>query len=294
MSTHESEGPLGEVFDGVAEAYDEVRRGYADTLVDAALRRGGLGAGSRVVEVGCGTGKLTELLVARGLHVDAVDPGPRMIEVARRRVGDSPLARFHVARFEDVELPSGSFDGVFSATAFHWIDPAVGWRKAASLLEPGGLLALLAHTTVADEQSAELDAGFREAWRIHLPPDAKPWPPLRSAEAHLAGAAERAGNVSEVWDWLLYERHELDEPAAAELFEETVVESELETIEEPAERSIAVLRTTSAYFRIDPARRGSFEADIRRLVERTGAGTARYSLLTFVATAVRTAQPSGA
>ena len=95
-------------------------------------------------------------------------------------------------------------------------------------------------------------------------------------------------------DWLLYGRHELAEPAAGDLFEETIVESELETIEEPADRSIAVLRTTSAYFRIDPSRRESFEADIRRLVERTGGGTARYSLLTFVATAVRTAQPSGA
>src|SRR4029077_15228800 len=112
---------LGEVFDSVAEAYDDVRRGYPTALVDAALTRGALAAGARVVEVGCGTGKLTQALVARGLRVDAVDPGARMIEVARRRVGRSPLVRFHVARFEDVAFGRAPFDAVVSATAFHWV-----------------------------------------------------------------------------------------------------------------------------------------------------------------------------
>src|SRR5688500_15806174 len=102
MPSLEPERPLGEGFDTVAEDYDEVRSGYPGTLVDAARAHGGIGEGARVVEVGCGTGKLTELLVARGRRVDAVDPGARMIEVARRRVGKSPLVRFHVARFEDV------------------------------------------------------------------------------------------------------------------------------------------------------------------------------------------------
>ena len=63
------------------------RQGYPAVLVDAAVARGRLVDGSRVLEVGCGTGKLTELLAAHQLNVDAVDPGPRMIEQAKRRVG---------------------------------------------------------------------------------------------------------------------------------------------------------------------------------------------------------------
>ena len=44
---------------------------------------------------------------------------------------------FRIGRFEDVELPSGAFAAAFSATAFHWVDPSVGWAKVARLLQPG-------------------------------------------------------------------------------------------------------------------------------------------------------------
>ena len=65
MSAPESERRLGEVFDEVADAYDEVRPGHPEAIVDEAIVRGALSPGARVLEVGCGTGKLTELLVAR-------------------------------------------------------------------------------------------------------------------------------------------------------------------------------------------------------------------------------------
>src|SRR6188508_2821068 len=104
MGSAETERPLGEVFDSVAEDYDLVRQGYPAVLVDAAVARGRLVARSCVLEVGCGTGKLTELLAARELIVDAVDPGPKMVEQAKRRVGGNKDVRFHIGRFEDVAL----------------------------------------------------------------------------------------------------------------------------------------------------------------------------------------------
>lgn len=286
MPSAEPSPRRGEVFDSVAQAYDDVRRGYPTALVDAALTRGALRAGSRVVEVGCGTGKLTESLVARGLRVHAVDPGARMIDVARRRVGGSPLVQFHVARFEDVAFAGRSFDAIFSATAFHWVDPTIGWRKAASLLDPGRLLALLTYRTVADEGSADLEAGFRDLWERYVPDD-REWPPSRDVETLLADARQRRGNVSEVWDNLLDERHDLAVPEAAELFENALVLTDIEFVEETADESIALVRTTSSYFRIDPMQRPSFEAGIRELFERHG-GTARVPVMTVLVTAMRT------
>jgi SAM-dependent methyltransferase len=275
----------GELFDDIAEAYDEVRRGYPDVLVDAALERGGLMAGSRVVEVGCGTGKLTEALAARDLSVDAVDVGARMIAMALRRVGSTGLVRFHVGRFEEVDLPTGSFDAVFSATAFHWIDPTVGWRKVAELLRPDGLLALLSHRTAADEHTAAFEAGFRDIWAEYT---GDRWPPSRDEPTVLADAERQRANVSEVWDGLHDGRHRLAVPEAEDLFGAAEMRTVRETVEETAEQGLALLRTTSSYLSIAPERRPSFEDDVRRLFERNG-GTIRFPLLTILVTALRRA-----
>ena len=92
-----------------------------------------------------------------------------MIDNARKRVGLTEDVVFHVGRFEEVALPQAVFDGLFSATAFHWLDPRVSWGKAASHLKPGGLLALLTHSAVHDERSAEADRRFLDVLRRYAP-----------------------------------------------------------------------------------------------------------------------------
>ena len=154
----------GGVFDGVAEAYDTHRSGYPREIVAAAVEVAGLEHGARVVEVGSGTGKLTEELVASRLRVDAVEPGSNMIELARRRVNNSDLVRFHLGRFEDVSLPVAGFAAVFSGSAFHWVDPSVSWAKAAALLRPGRTLALLQPIGVRDEADGTAVDELEEAF----------------------------------------------------------------------------------------------------------------------------------
>jgi SAM-dependent methyltransferase len=277
---------FGQVFDEVAESYDEVRRGYPPSLVDLALERGHLEHGSRILEIGCGTGKLTELLVARGLVVDAVDPGENMVAVARRRVGDTDRVRFHVARFEDVDLPTGAYDAAFSATAFHWIDPTVGWAKAAAHLKPGGLLGLLSHVSASGGDDTA-DEAFVAVLRKHAPDVAKGWRAPRDVDTILTGWHDRRANASEVWDWLMSEgRHSVAEPGAAQLFDDVDVAADVVTTEQTADQLIAHFRTTSLYFRIDPDRRQAFEDDDRRLVESLG-GTIRFSQATILMTARR-------
>ena len=142
VSSDRSLRSFGQVFDSCAPAYDEVRRSYPPVLVDAAIERGGLVPGSRVLEVGCGTGKLTELLAGRGLVVDAVDPGPNMIEVARKRVGETDRVRFHVGRFEELPLDGRRSTVSSRPPRFTGSSPEIGWRKVARHLKPGGLFGL--------------------------------------------------------------------------------------------------------------------------------------------------------
>lgn len=145
MGSAETERPLGEVFDSVAEDYDLVRQGYPAVLVDAAIVRGGLTNGARVLEVGCGTGKLTELLAVRDLNVDAVDPRPRMIEQAKRRVGGGDSIRFHVGRFEDVAFPEEAFEASSPQSPSTGSIPSSGGRKLLRTCGQAGCLRSL-HT----------------------------------------------------------------------------------------------------------------------------------------------------
>jgi ubiquinone/menaquinone biosynthesis C-methylase UbiE len=287
VDSGESLRRFGQVFDQAAEAYDQVRPSYPDSLIDVAMERGNLGPGSRVLEVGGGTGKLTESLVRRQLTVDAVEPGPNMVATARRRLGPTDAVTFHLGRFEDVELPESAFDAMFSASAFHWVDPGVGWAKAASLLTSGGLLALITHRTLRTEHTAEIQDELLEVLRRHMHNEVVTWPPARELEFLLEGALDRRANASEVWDWLMMEgRFSMAEPAVAELFLDVDVATDVDTVEETGDDWIAHFQTTSLYHRLDPAQRDALEQDDRKVIEHFG-GTIRWSVAAVLMTARR-------
>src|SRR5580692_6708245 len=117
----------GRVFDEIAAGYDRHRPGYPDELVDQACRVAGIGSGDPVLEVGCGSGQLTRSLAGRGLRVTALEPGTRLIALARQNLDGAGDVEFVNARFEDARLARGRFRAVFCASAFHWADPAVSW-----------------------------------------------------------------------------------------------------------------------------------------------------------------------
>src|SRR5215471_300408 len=117
-------------FDRIAERYDATRVGYPDALVDAMLGTAGVRPGDPVLEVGCGTGQLTRQLADRGKALTAIDLGPAMVAVARKRLDDRDV-HWWVGPFEEFDGGGETFALMVSATAFHWIDPAVALPRAA-------------------------------------------------------------------------------------------------------------------------------------------------------------------
>src|SRR5690349_16209458 len=92
---------LGLRFDEVAELYDRVRPGYPEALFSDLAALIGLRQGSPVLEVGCGTGQATRSMAALGWSVTAVEPGPALAELARRRLAGFPNVTIETAAFED-------------------------------------------------------------------------------------------------------------------------------------------------------------------------------------------------
>lgn len=109
--------------------------------------------GSRVLDVGCGTGLITQQISGRPGVAEAVgvDPSAYFIDRARRR---APRLRFDVADGRDLPYDDGSFDGVVMATALcHIPSPELAVAEARRVLRPGGTLLVYdgdyATTTVA-------------------------------------------------------------------------------------------------------------------------------------------------
>jgi SAM-dependent methyltransferase len=151
------------LFDGIAEQYEVSRPGYPAHVVEFVTATAGLGSGAAVLEIGCGTGQLTERLASSGFRLTAIDLGAAMIAAARQRLARADVS-FQVTSFEDLAAVDASFDLVISSAAFHWIDPEVAFGKPARLLRPGGWLALLGTEEQYDDP---LGATMEVLWATH-------------------------------------------------------------------------------------------------------------------------------
>jgi ubiquinone/menaquinone biosynthesis C-methylase UbiE len=123
-------------FGSVADAYDRARPSYPR---EAAAWLAGEQPVT-VLELGAGTGKLTEVLVGLGHDVHATDPDEQMLAVLRERLPD---VRTSVSTAEEIPAPDASYDVVMVAQAFHWFDHDRALPEIARVLKPGGRLAVL-------------------------------------------------------------------------------------------------------------------------------------------------------
>lgn len=133
---------LAQTFDQASELYQRARPEYPAELFDHLTSVAGLGIGDHLLEIGCATGKATLPLAQRGFRITCIELGPQLAAAARRNLAHFPRVTVVEGRFEEWPTASGElFDLVFAATAWHWVDPDVRYRKAWEVLRPAGHLA---------------------------------------------------------------------------------------------------------------------------------------------------------
>lgn len=121
-------------FGAAASAYERGRPPYPASAVDWLVP----GEARRVLDLGAGTGKLTQLLAARGHDVTAVEP---LAEMREQLV--VPDVEVLDGSAEKIPLADNSVDAVVVAQAWHWFDPAVASAEIARVLVPGGTVGLV-------------------------------------------------------------------------------------------------------------------------------------------------------
>jgi SAM-dependent methyltransferase len=164
--------PRGRIFDEDAALYDAMRPTYPAMLIDEVARIGALATGSRVLEIGAGTGQATVALAERGYRLSAIEPGPAMAAILDRKLRPFPLADVQVTTFEAWPLPRDPFDAIVAATSFHWLDPKSRLSKAADVLRVGGVLAVISthHVAGGDERFFEEVQACYERFDPSTPP----------------------------------------------------------------------------------------------------------------------------
>jgi SAM-dependent methyltransferase len=127
-------------FDRAAADYERGRPGYPQEAIDLLATELEFGAGSIVVDLAAGTGKLTRGLIMTGAHVVAVEPVPGMREQLVRLVPDAETL---AGTAEAIPLADASADALLVAQAFHWFDTPAAAREIHRVLRPGGGLGVI-------------------------------------------------------------------------------------------------------------------------------------------------------
>ena len=129
------------------------------------------------LEIGAGTGKATAPFLDAGYHVTAVEMGANMSAFLLEKF--KKFANFNVitTTFEDAELQDNTYDLIYAASAFHWIDAQIGCPKVHRLLKNGGVFALFRNNAIQSDKNQtynEIQEVYEKHYYSHYKSDQRP------------------------------------------------------------------------------------------------------------------------
>jgi SAM-dependent methyltransferase len=248
-------------FDEIAELYYQGQRDWPEQLFDDLFELADMDPmGAKVLEIGCGTGQATAPLARRGCWLTCAEMGLNLARIARRKLAQFPRVTIVNICFEDFDLTGESFDMVFAAASWHWIDPQVRYQKAASLLRPGGALAF--------------------TWGVHaFPPDFDPFFTEIQKAYDAIGQSWEGSWPPPPPDEVADQREEIE---SSGYFDDIRVARHVWITDFTADQHVALMSTASDHRLMDSANREYLFSEMRRLHATRPGGIVRKHELTIL------------
>lgn len=165
----DSPNHLRTTFEQAARIYHDARPGYPEELFDDLVALSGIPPGGHILEIGPGTGIATLPLARRGYAIRCIELGEQLAAVARENLADFPAVSVEIGTFETLPVAASTYDLAFSATAWHWIEQPLGYRKVAQALKPGGALAIWRHEHVWSPAGGDFWVDVQEVYEREMP-----------------------------------------------------------------------------------------------------------------------------
>ena len=161
-------------FDRVASDWDRLRESFfSDAVRGKAYAKAGLVAGQSAADLGAGTGYITEGLLARGLHVIAIDQSPEMLEAMRKKFGAAALVEYRLGDASKLPIDDASVRYAFANMYLHHVeDPPLAIREMARILKPRGRLVI---TDLDEHDFAFLRTEHHDQWMGFRRDDVARW-----------------------------------------------------------------------------------------------------------------------
>ncbi len=155
------------LYDGSAQFYSRGRMPYPQALADALRDELALDGTGRLLDVGCGPGKLTTVLAPLFAEVIAIDADAAMVAEASQHAPAN--ATFRELRAEELPADLGTFDVIAFAQSFHWMEQMRVAEIVHTMLRDGGAFATVGATTHEGDGNVPRDA-IKELVRSYLGP----------------------------------------------------------------------------------------------------------------------------
>jgi SAM-dependent methyltransferase len=148
-----------ESFNHAAKLYDEVRPSYPDQVIDWIISKTGININDELLEIAPGTGQATKQFGKRGYDIHAVELGNNLAKLLVKNCKEYNVS-VDVSSFEEWKSEN-TYNMIYCATAWHWLDDEIKYKKCHHLLKDNGHLVLIWNNAATSTNNKVMQKAFK-------------------------------------------------------------------------------------------------------------------------------------